>query len=334
MNIEKKTSNDKVQIGKDVFEGLSADPRSSGYPNFNSFIESLGPLPIRSEISSSIQQKLQILHRLLIHCYFEYEFYDIALVRALQLFEMALKVRFAEIEYGDSERATLSKIRKSLHKLIDWAGDKELLEYPVEVTHRIRKLRNYIIHGDPNSLMGITCLQAVFTVIDFINDLYEDVETRKKRHEGENELKQILQNYESNGAILTISKTRLIIFLADVLMCFIEKGKFEYHVCLIPIFDPKWEDGSMSTPDPILLEFDKYKYDGDLLRMYAGGKLLAKLEKVTDTVNRGKFDEFIEEYKDDNMLEFVIKHNIKDYKQKIKRTHIIETYKNNNIVQI
>ncbi|MBZ0264208.1 hypothetical protein K8I28_06030 [bacterium] len=313
--MSKKVPNSQV---KDL--ELEPDSRFSGYRSRKDFEAYLGPMYLRSEVPVSIANKLKILQRLLIHSYYEYEFFDIALLRALQIFEMALKVRYAEIECGDSDRTVLRKIKNKLYKLIDWADDMALLENPVEVTHRMREFRNYIMHGDPESLMGITSLQAVYTVVDFINDLYEDTEVRKVRHKKESDLRKVLEPVITGGGILTIGETRLIVHLAEVLTCIDVGKRFEYYVGIAPIFDPKEKDGSLSIPDPIPVRFDIYEYSDKRLEMFLKKKCVSELESINDTVNKNRYEEFIRGYESNEMLEFMIRNHLNDMRLGIKRT--------------
>lgn len=109
----------------------------------------------------------------MLHSYYEYEFLDISIIRSLQIFEMALRIKYGEIMDQSGDKLDKSQKYKSFRKLINWAKKEEIFAPNAVVMKSLLSIRNSVIHGNANDVMGIATLEADYIAVDFVNDLYE-----------------------------------------------------------------------------------------------------------------------------------------------------------------
>jgi len=162
---------------------LEKDPRWNVYKDQTTSIEEFEKniLPIfylNKKAPDDVKKSLRVLYKLLVLSYYEYEFVDIAAGKTMHIFEMALKLRYKEL----NDQPWNSK--KPLKSLIDWFQAENYFE----ISHsgyfdHIRNVRNYFSHPERHTLGGISIFHLIRDPIDLINDLYEDRELRQKRHE-------------------------------------------------------------------------------------------------------------------------------------------------------
>lgn len=177
------------------------------------FIQNFVPqMKLRREVSENVVKSYRIIKSLVIHSYFEYEFIDVAVSKLLQTFEMALKIRYKELN-GEEWPS-----KKPLVHLIEWFRTKEYFE----VNHKtfmdhVRKARNAFSHPQSHSFGGMVLFHWFDTITDLINDIYEDVERRKKRL---GEIKRINEGINAiinEGAKLNLVHESHLVYEAGVL---------------------------------------------------------------------------------------------------------------------
>ena len=155
-----------------------------------SFIE------FKKEVNQEIVDSFKIVHKLLIHSYFEYQFIDIAVTKSLHLLEMALKLRYSELNDGLKPKPTLK-----LPHLLEWFRSRNYFEIDYQpFFDQVRKVRNHLTHPERNNLFGTVGLPWLNTVVDLINDLYEDINLRDDRKAKESEFNESLASFLKIGA--------------------------------------------------------------------------------------------------------------------------------------
>lgn len=283
------------------------------YPSYAAFHESIGDLFLRPEVPAAIRRQLGIVHKLLQHSYFEYGFLDVALARAVQIFEMAIKTRYTEVEGKPPKRSA------KLKDLIDWTGSRGLLEQPLEISQIFREIRNSVTHGSPDTILGFTALQMVQSVVDFVNELYENTDERECRHATDKRIGQMLSEVVRSGAIVAINGKRLIVFHAQVVCSIAIPDKILTYVAYFPIFDAREVDGSMQTPQAIFGRCADCKMVDESLLLFNGEDSVVVVSHIEDEVNRARYLAFKNEYNKHEVLTMSIHSQVSDYCNYVRR---------------
>jgi hypothetical protein len=133
---------------------------------------------LKPQVHKDVQEKFRVIKKLIQHSYFEYQFYDVAATESLLTFEMALKLRYKEINAKDWEK------NKPLAQLIDWFEKRNYFEvYNDLYLKSIRQIRNGAAHPTQHSMSGGLNRRIIENILDLINGLYEDTTLRKDRME-------------------------------------------------------------------------------------------------------------------------------------------------------
>ncbi|MBN8707332.1 MAG: hypothetical protein J0L62_15780 [Bacteroidetes bacterium] len=111
------------------------------YLNTPEYFEKLAnDIEFIDSVPDDIKKYYNRIRSLIRFSYYEYEFVDVAAQLALISFEMALKLRYKEIEERDS---TLS-----FFKLIEWSINKKLITIEKKRLIALKDLRNHSVHID------------------------------------------------------------------------------------------------------------------------------------------------------------------------------------------
>jgi hypothetical protein len=189
----------------------------------------------KDAVNIQIKNAFEIVHKLLTHSYFEYLFLDIAVTRALQIFEMSLVLRYKEL--SDGKEWDLKT--KPLKQLIGWFRERHYFEINDErfLTH-VRESRNALSHLKGHNFGGIASIHWIDTVCDLINGLYDDVDLRKQRWEATNEFQIKLDAFLSKGAKFQYLDVTYYIYSLGPLKVDNRVEPISCHFSLLPIFDP------------------------------------------------------------------------------------------------
>lgn len=291
---------------------LEADPIWKHFANgktFELFEASHPAFVYHQDVPAEIRLHLDDIHALLIHSYFRYRFLDIANARALQIIEMAVRVRHKE--FGSPEirhgKRVNSEMEPSLRELLNWAERDGLLEDTDDQPswrqsdHRhidvLRTLRNHAIHADARTLHGSIATGLLYRVVDFVNELYDDPKLRKTRQDFERTLQSELTRATSNGAILEFDSIRLIVFHVEVLYAMPDCENWEIHLGVLKI-SPSAPDeaGSHELPDPIFLKLSDYVVENKRVSFGAGDGQRVYLHAIEDETNGDRFKWFKSEF--------------------------------------
>lgn len=154
-------------------------------------------LTFKPIIAEDIVKRFEVIKKLVLFSYFEYDFLDIAFQNALMTFEMALKIRYKEL-------MDKKPIRKSLKTLIEWGVKQELFEDEEFIIDALRNLRNSLAHPDNYQLLGHLSLNGIQRTAEIINSLYENLDLRRVRKAERNNLESNFNTLMKEGAILEI----------------------------------------------------------------------------------------------------------------------------------
>ncbi len=249
-------------------------------------------LALRNEVPESVKREFKTIKDLIIHSYSQYDFLDSAQDKALLTFEMALKIRYQEIEQ--------KKCRLKLSKLITWAVKNELFE---EEEHQIRSLKNLrdrSAHPEDWTLFGHLSLFVILKITNIINGLYKDTMIRRERKEECSRVNSFLEVYNKNGAILNLNANGLLVFLSQLVFYDNIHSPAIYYFLFYPIFDLTISEYKRVDVSPPVI-FKTKSYSRRLGEMHFFG--FSKDEKIILTLiekskDQDRFNKWMKQFKD------------------------------------
>jgi hypothetical protein len=164
------------------------------------FVDEKLPAPVfKKDVNKDVVNSFGVVYQLLIHSYYQYLFVDLAVARALHIFEMALWIRYKELNGNEWDLK-----KKPLSQLIDWFNERFYFEIADKsfLSH-VRSARNEMTHLKGFNFAGSASLHWINTVVDLINGLYDDIELRKERWRSTSDNKSKLDLFLTHGAKLT-----------------------------------------------------------------------------------------------------------------------------------
>lgn len=167
---------------------------------YQEYLEKVGtPILLMESADKDVHAIFRLVNRLIALAYFEYEFWDLASMKALQAFELALKRRYIQLRPGGIPKGM------NLKSLIDWFRKNNYFESDSEhYLDNIRVIRNHFAHPEYHSFGGPSISWHISAAASLINDLYEDPLLRIERKDEIARLNEKLQPLLKNGLILSI----------------------------------------------------------------------------------------------------------------------------------
>lgn len=269
------------------------------------------------QVPETVKKRFETVSKLILHSYFEYEFLDVALERALFTFEMSLRIRYEEI-HGSKP---IDKKGKDwdLFSLIRWASGQGLFEMNESSVQSLRDLRNVAAHPKEPQLFGHLSLHGIHKIVEIINGLYEDVEVRKARQQEEARIQALLEEHLKNGGELDLENARLIIFKASLLYFDNKSASPKYYFLFWPIFDPSPKDNSVKICEPIVYESREWELTDGVFRFRSetDGREL-KLRRITNSENALRYEKWKKDFEaSDFPLTFELNHQIGEIRAEI-----------------
>lgn len=266
-----------------------------GAETFESFQEKiLHPICIKPAVPEDIKANIEITQKLLLHSYFAYEFIDVALTHAIFTLEKALKLKHKEVVGRAWNRED-----GSFSEMIDWFIHRNYFEtWNRDVVHQLRHIRNDKVHDEKKSLGGTAFMAKVYSTIDLINDLYEDVELRTKRKKLIRVWQKNLTKFLKDGGIITWNRKRIIIFKADLIFINNKTASPIFDLAIWPIFDLKpYKEGRHIIPSSKLVQLIKCNMTKDEFQAKdANTGMPIIISKIKDDINAKKFSEWNQDF--------------------------------------
>lgn len=243
------------------------------------------PIYLNPLVPPDITQEIDLVEKLLLHSFYEYEFIDIALTQAIFAVEKALRIR-------NEELGNMIKQDASFQTFHTWFLTNNYFETDnIEVLNQLRKIRNNKAHNKTKSLGGLAFISNIYHAIDLINDIYEDSDLRRTRKDIKNSLNKKLADLTKEGIILSVKDKRTIIFNARVIFVDNKQTDAIYHIGFSPIFDPTpYKTDSPSTPPGLILNLNNLIINGEEITAQYNGEIVS-IKKIDDN-NRVKFDQW------------------------------------------
>lgn len=246
-----------------------------GELSFEEFVDKKIPkILFKEAVNSDVKQAFEIIQKLLIHSYYEYLFIDVAVNKALQTFEMALKLRYKELNGGKEWK------KATLYQLIPWFQKRHYFESDNKnFLHRIRKTRNYLSHPENHRFAGSVGFPWIQTVVELINDLYEDTELRVQRKALRDEMTKSIKAIVTNGARLIAHNYEELIYDVGIVLVNNKTTPCQFFIGLLPIFDE-----STLQKSPIILQLvdSQFGISNDELNFNTEGGQQVKLIRNVD----------------------------------------------------
>lgn len=260
----------------DCFEGITT------LQSFNDNI--LEPVFFKDEVADEIKEGGLLVHKLLLHSYYEYPLIEIAITQAIFLLDKALSARFVEIQG--------QRPKENFEKLIDWFFDNNYFEtIDVQHIHNMRKLRNRKVHRLDNGIGGVAIIHKVYWIFDLINGLYENPELRKVRMDNAYGLISQFAQFVSNGVIVSMNGKKYIAFSVSPVFINNKSEPAVLHLFVSLIFDPHLQLDGKIHYSSIKLSVSDWRFDGNHFKatdINDGMPLI--ISRITDKINREKFN--------------------------------------------
>ncbi len=188
---------------------------------------------LKSEVNEHVIGVFKLVQRLIELAYYEYEFWDLACMKAFLGFELALKKRFEEISGSEASKP------KNLKNYIEWFKEGGYFETDSqEFFNNIRQIRNIFAHPVFHSFGGPSVSHHIPIIASLINDLYEDRDLRRERNEKVSELSTFLKEQFNSGAVLRKKDGSMdLAFEFDAIFINNKSSDTQYHFAYQPIFD-------------------------------------------------------------------------------------------------
>lgn len=228
---------------------------------------------INPEVPDDIKKSFKVVERLIEFSYYEYEFLDSALERSFIIFEMALRLK-----YIDVEKPTKDAEEPDFKKLVNWANNNSFIEVEKRRVQKLRKMRNNTIHKTSYQLTGNLSIDIIRIAIQWINDLYSSPTDRIERKRVLRKVKQEIKKFDYEGGILYLPKKEVIVTNIELIK-FDNIAETNTYTFLISTHfylpdniskvseHPKSLDG-VEIPTPIFIECTRYEIGETFINFY------------------------------------------------------------------
>lgn len=133
---------------------------------------------LKKAVDKDIKENIRVVRKLIQLSYCEYKFYDIAAEKVIFTLEMAMKIRYRELEGKEWKRGD------GMDKLVAWFQQRHYIDAnDPEYLDRFRKIRNEFAHPVKHRFAGPNMRYFIEQVVLVINELYDDPVLCKERKE-------------------------------------------------------------------------------------------------------------------------------------------------------
>jgi molybdopterin-biosynthesis enzyme MoeA-like protein len=194
---------------------------------FPEYVKKLPKFNFVAGVPKEVRTMFVVVDKLLQHSYFEYQFIDIAFLRALQIFELACKTRLKQLN---------SKTPSSLQKCINQLIEKNEFESEKAFVLHLNSIRNYLSHPERHSYAGIIYLKKFDLTTILINELFCDKMMQKDRMSLERKFSQQAQTIGLNsGQLIKRFSESLVSFRIELIGVDNTTERLQHHVAFVPM---------------------------------------------------------------------------------------------------
>ncbi|TAJ47350.1 MAG: hypothetical protein EPO58_15735 [Chitinophagaceae bacterium] len=203
---------------------------------------------LKSEVHQDVHGHWNVIKSLVELSYYQYEFIDLAVQKALMSLELAMKLRHKEIENNDWA------YHKTMKPLLYWFFKRGYFETDhKEYIDRIDWMRNNYSHPKMHSFGGPFISHNIYSPLNMINDLYEDRGLRKERNNTWDRLQVVFDRINNHGGLMRWeNKETFPIYFAAIEFVNNKRTPAEIHVAYrVPFTLPNtWKKGDSCQIHP------------------------------------------------------------------------------------
>lgn len=269
---------------------LTPDERWTGVYEIDTYEKYLGkvgsPILLMESVDKEVQGVFRLVNKLIALGYFEYELWDLACMRSLLAFELALKNRYRQLQPKGIPKGW------KLIDLIKWFRINHYFETESEdYLDTIRIIRNHFAHPEYHSIGGPMISWHIHAAASLINDLYEDKQLRQERKQETAEINEKLKVLQSQGIVLYIQgKAPALVYRFITGFINNKKATKEYHFVYRPAFvlPEKYARGdSVMVYNAYAITCNNFQFDeaGGLTGIDAQGNPVFSLTPATGSVH-------------------------------------------------
>lgn len=221
---------------------LSKDPRWA-HSSFKRLKEKASWLTFGPSVPEDVVKRFHAVKMLVVHSFFEYEFLDVALDRAVITLELALTLRYRQMEEGRPP---------NLAGLIQWGAERNVFEDQLFVLDSYRDFRNQVTaHPQRYYLHGMMALGAIARIAMIVNDIFEPIEKRLERRKTIDRVNSTLRRWSENGVTLMAGESSTVLHHAELAEIDNRRIITVYDFVFCSIHPSRFEGGHMvEAPDP------------------------------------------------------------------------------------
>lgn len=151
-------------------DNLRKDTRWDGWSySSEHFVRIVSRITFHHGVPEDVVKRFEVVKKLILHSYYEYEFLDLAFERALTTFEMALAMRY--------EHMTGKKRSPTFERLIAWGTERGLFDKSENFIQPLRKIRNMRMHPRQFSIAGFPAsVEIVLRAVEVVNHMFPKVD--------------------------------------------------------------------------------------------------------------------------------------------------------------
>ncbi len=230
--------------------------------SFEQFCSRIPKFYFRTQVPDDVIQNFEIVEKLMAFSYYEYKFIDEALTKAIHSFEMAMSIRYQELNLPpQKKKLVFDYLIKSLSK-------ENRFDTSIEVLTEIKYLRNHFSHPERHSFGGVLYWNNIEFVTRLVNELYDDVTLRIERRKLASEFIANLKNYNLDHFVLMQTERNEPKILFNTSLLWIN-NKVSPHTFLLiysPLFDLTFEtDYQITNPEVFGLKIINSEFKGQSL---------------------------------------------------------------------
>ena len=193
------------------------------------FVNRLPNIYLHNAVQQDVKESFRVVYKLLVLSYYEFSLVDVAVTNALHTFEMALKIQYEELNS--------KKWNGYLVNLIDWFLDRNFFERTdKKFFDKVRKMRNDLSHPERHNYLGKTWFPYINTVIDLVNDIYEEMQLREQRRHLADGIKNDLEFFLQKGAKVYFDGGKMLIYDHSDVLVNNYVAPINVYFCLLPAF--------------------------------------------------------------------------------------------------
>lgn len=248
---------------------------------------------LKNKVHGDVKENFRIIKKLIEYSYFEYKFYDVAALKSVLTLEMALKLRFKEVNSVDWEK------KKPLIQLIDWFQTRSYFEvYNKEFLASIRFIRNLLAHPNEHTYSGPHNRPIIENVLNLVNDLYEDPQLRALRISLINKINSRLESL-SKGVKCQIDNKVYFAFNAWPAFINNKTSIQEIYFYFTPTFIiPKkvLENTNWVQPPVILFKASSLLFLSSSIKLEDTNGSTLLISEIQDSKEKNEFDDWKKRY--------------------------------------